>query len=102
MHPIQGLSWHHYVIQGAPWVGEVSLLQDQHGVPEGPVPEVHPHHRPRQRLAPTLFDWVEPRSHPCNKLQPVGSRLVDPVCLVSILSQPSFSHAVLGLVVHHQ
>ena len=39
---IQGFQGYQNITMGAPWVGEVSLLQDDHGVPDGYVEEMHP------------------------------------------------------------
>ena len=62
VRPIQGLPRHQNVTQGAPWVGEVALLQDHHVFPDVPVSEVHPHFHPRQHLATVTFNWAGPRS----------------------------------------
>ena len=43
---IQGLPRYHNVTPGAPWVGEVSLLQDDHSFPEMSVQKMHSHRRP--------------------------------------------------------
>ena len=83
-------------------MGEVALLQYHHGVPDVPVPEVHPHRRPRQRLATTPFDWAGTRSCLLIKCHHVGSGLVAPGCLIALRYQPTFHYAVLGLAVRHQ
>ena len=82
MRPIHGLQRHQHVKQGAPRVGEDALLQDYHGVPDVPVPEVHPHCRPHRLLATTTFDWVGPRSRPRWTRHPVGSGIFIPITRV--------------------
>ena len=65
MHPIQSPSWHQNVAQRAPQVGDVSLIQDHHGVLDVPVPEMHPNGCPRRYLATTPLNWAGPWSRLC-------------------------------------
>ena len=84
-------------------MGEVTILQDHHGVPDMPLTEVHPHLCPRLLLATANFDWAGHRPRTFRKLHLVGPWIVaTPVCLVSLLPQPPFIHTVLGLAVRHQ
>ena len=83
-------------------MGEVALLQYHHGVPDVSVLEVYPQYFTRGHPATTPFDWAGPMSCCRGKCHPVGPGLVAPVCLIDLLSQPSFRHVVLGLAAHHQ
>ena len=46
MSPVQRLLGHQHVALVALLVGEVSLLQYDHGVPDMPLEEVYPHFHP--------------------------------------------------------
>ena len=52
------LPWDQHVALGAPWVGEVSLLQNDHNIPDMPVEKVHPHRRPRPCPAWAALHWA--------------------------------------------
>ena len=60
MHPNQSSPWYQHVAHMTPWVGEVTLLQYHHGVPDVPVPEMHPHGCPHCRPATTPLNWAGP------------------------------------------
>ena len=103
VHTIQGIPRHHRVTLGSPCIGEVSFLQDHHGVPDVRVPEMHPHLRPRRCPATTPFDWSGPSPRLDRKLHPIIPWLVAaPLFLVSLLTQLPSIHVVLGLEVRHQ
>ena len=53
MPRVQSLPGHQHVAPGAPGVGEVSILQYNHDVPDMTVEKVDPHLRPCRRLSPT-------------------------------------------------
>ena len=57
VRPLRVNTRRHHVSQGSPWVGEVALLQDHYGVPDVPVPEVHPCHNPCQRPTTKPYEW---------------------------------------------
>ena len=60
MQSIQRPPWHQNVATGAPWLGDVALLQYNHGIPDMPVEKVYLNCRPRHHLPPTPLDGVVP------------------------------------------
>ena len=80
MPPIQRSPGHQHVSPGSPWVGEVYLLQYNHGVLYMTVIKVETHCCPRSRLSPTPLDGLVPRvpggreSHIIGAWIPAGGR----------------------------
>ena len=62
MPTVQRYPGYQYFTPGAPRVGEVSLLQDNHCVPAMPVKEMDPHFRPHLRPSPTPLNGEVPQS----------------------------------------
>ena len=62
MPPVQCIPGHHNVALGAPWVGEVSLLQNYDGILEMPVEEMDPHRRLHRQPSRTLLNGAVPWS----------------------------------------
>ena len=81
---------------------EVELLQYHHGVPEVPIPEVHPHGGPRHHLSTTPLNWEVPWPHLFWKHHPVSLGLIAPSFPFYLLSWYLICNAVLGFSVRIQ
>ena len=99
MHTIKRPPRNQNVSQRAPWVGKFALLHYHHGVPDMPVPEIHPRGRMRRHTATRRLKWEGPWSWPCRERHPKSPGIFAPASLVVLLPHPHSRHAVLGLVV---
>ena len=70
--PVQRPPGDLHVTPGAPWVGEVSFLQNHHIVEDIPVHKVHPHCRPCRHSHRAPLHGVFLRSPLCRKVHPVN------------------------------
>ena len=68
---------HQNVIPGALWMGDVALLQDDHGAPYTSVQKMHSHCHPCRRPPPTLLNWAFLQYHQACSATKCNSLLVE-------------------------
>ena len=56
--PVKVPRGYQHVASGKPWVGEVSLLQNYHSIPDMLIQKMYPRRRPRRRLSQTVLSWA--------------------------------------------
>ena len=95
---------HQHVASGAPWVGEVSLIQNDDGIPDMRVEEMNPYRRPCCRLSQTPLNravrqypggqeghpvgtWLPTRGHGFPMPSPI--RFIPMMCLHLGFQQPN-------------
>ena len=61
MPPVQSTPGEQHVAAGAPWVGEVYLLKNDHSIPDMPVEKVYPHRRTCCCVSQTTLNREVPR-----------------------------------------
>ena len=98
MPPFQSTSGHHYVAFGSPWVGEVSLLQNDNSILDMPVGKVYLHHCPCCRLSQTPLNRTAPWSPDGQEVHPVCMRFLTGVCGFPTPYPPLPSHDVSACV----
>ena len=62
MPSVQRTPGDQHVASGEPWVGEVSLLKNDHGVPEIPGQKIDLHRRPRRQSSKASLNQAAPRA----------------------------------------
>ena len=97
---IQGPPRHQNATEGTSKVGEVSLLQYHHGVPEMTISEMHYCGGPRNCTDTAPLNWAWPWLCHIRKHHPVCPGLVTPPYMSPAFPLPPLCHAVLGLLVH--
>ena len=75
MPPVQCNPGQNHVALGAPWVAEVSLLQNDDGIPDIPVGKMYTYRHTHCRLSRTSLNRKVPRSPGGQKGHPIGTRL---------------------------